>query len=106
MPLPGLQRRVMAKRSWLLGHWWRVPLPSSRRKPGSILPPTRCSTVGPGFRRDDEGRDDEKWVPARRFAVISAAMAPARPPFAAVVFDAYGTLLDFNGAVAREGAAL
>ena len=33
-------------------------------------------------------------------------MATARPPFAAVVFDAYGTLLDFNSAVAREGAAL
>ena len=62
--------------------------------------------MDPGLRRDDGGRDDEKWVPARRFAVISAAMAPARPPFAAVVFDAYGTLLDFNGAVAREGAAL
>src|SRR5215475_11253996 len=30
----------------------------------------------------------------------------SRPPFAAVVFDAYGTLLDFNSAVAREGAAL
>src|SRR5258707_5283711 len=33
-------------------------------------------------------------------------MAAAGPRFAAVVFDAYGTLLDFNGAVAREGAAL
>jgi 2-haloacid dehalogenase len=33
-------------------------------------------------------------------------MAAARPPFAAVVFDAYGTLLDFNSAVAREGAVL
>lgn len=30
----------------------------------------------------------------------------ARLPFSAVVFDAYGTLLDFNSAVARHGAAL
>src|SRR6266404_197796 len=45
-------------------------------------------------------------VPRRRFAVISAAMAAARPPFAAVVFDAYGTLLDINSAVARQGGAL
>src|SRR5712692_3417465 len=30
----------------------------------------------------------------------------ARPPFAAVVFDAYGTLLDINSAVGRQGAAL
>src|SRR5260221_866437 len=33
-------------------------------------------------------------------------MAAAPLPFAAVVFDAYGTLLDVNSAVAREGAAL
>ena len=33
-------------------------------------------------------------------------MSAARPRFAAVVFDAYGTLLDFNSAVLREGAAL
>ena len=33
-------------------------------------------------------------------------MPIARPRFAAVVFDAYGTLLDFNSAVLREGAAL
>src|SRR5258706_12955608 len=33
-------------------------------------------------------------------------MAAAGSPFAAVVFDAYGTLFDVNSAVAREGAAL
>src|SRR6266404_4127010 len=45
-------------------------------------------------------------VPRRRFAVICAAMAAVRPPFAAVVFDAYGTLLDINSAVARQGGGL
>src|SRR5262249_51899389 len=60
------------------------------------------SRLSPGSR----SREYEKGVLTPRFAVISAAMAAARPPFAAVVFDAYGTLLDFNSAVAREGAAL
>src|SRR5439155_12247079 len=46
---------------------------SSRRKPGSILPPSRCCGMDPGFRRDNERRAgaSQLWVQGKEAARVA-----------------------------------